>query len=82
MTEYFAGIDIGSTMTKIVIMSEEIISSIVGPTGSEQRRLANKVMEKALQKVDLPFKAITYLVATGYGRLNVPFADKQLTEIS
>ena len=82
MPEYFAGIDIGSTMTKVVIMDKEIISSIIGPTGPEQRRLANKVMEKALHQVDLPFKAITYVVATGYGRINVPFADRQITEIS
>lgn len=39
-------------------------------------------MEKALCKADLSFKAITYVVATGYGRINVPFADKQITEIS
>jgi predicted CoA-substrate-specific enzyme activase len=82
MSEYFAGIDIGSTMTKVVIMNKGIISSIIGPTGPEQRRLANKVMERALKEVDLPFKAITYIVATGYGRINVPFADKQITEIS
>ena len=82
MTEYFAGIDIGSTMTKVVIMNNGIISSIIGPTGPEQRRLANKVMERALHEVGLPFKAITFIVATGYGRINVPFADKQITEIS
>jgi predicted CoA-substrate-specific enzyme activase len=82
MSDYFAGIDIGSTMTKVVLMDEEVISSIIGPTGPEQRRLANKVMEKALDKADLPFTSITYVVATGYGRINVPFADKQITEIS
>lgn len=63
-------------------MNKGIISSIIGPTGPEQRRLANKVMERALKEVDLSFKAITYIVATGYGRINVPFADKQITEIS
>jgi predicted CoA-substrate-specific enzyme activase len=82
MSDYFAGIDIGSTMTKVVIMNDGIISSIIGPTGPEQRRLANRVMEHALNQAGLPFEAITYLVATGYGRINVPFADKQVTEIS
>ncbi|MBE9573499.1 MAG: 2-hydroxyglutaryl-CoA dehydratase [Proteobacteria bacterium] len=82
MSDYFAGIDIGSTMTKVVIMNDGIISSIIGPTGPEQRRLANRVMENALNQAGLPFDAITYLVATGYGRINVPFADKQVTEIS
>ncbi len=82
MTELFAGIDVGSTMTKAVIIDEGIIASVIGPTGPEQRRLANKVMEEALDKAGLAFKAITYIVSTGYGRINVPFADKQVTEIS
>jgi predicted CoA-substrate-specific enzyme activase len=82
MNEYFAGIDIGSTMTKVVIMNGGIVSSVIGPTGPEQRRLANKVMEEALEAAGLPFSAITYVVATGYGRINVPFADKQVTEIT
>ncbi len=69
-------------MTKVVIMNHGIISSIIGPTGPEQRRLANKVMENALRQIRLRFDEITYLVATGYGRINVPFADKQITEIS
>ncbi len=63
-------------------MKAGIISSVIGPTGAEQRRLADQVMEKGLQEANLSFSSITYLVATGYGRLNVPFADKQVTEIS
>ena len=82
MTSYFAGIDVGSTMTKAVILNEGIIASIIGPTGPEQRRLANKVMEEALNKAAISFQTITYIVSTGYGRVNVPFADKQFTEIT
>lgn len=79
---YFAGIDIGSTMTKIVIMDDEINSQVIGPTGAEHRHLANKVMEEALSKAGIAFDELTYVVATGYGRINVPFADKQITEIT
>jgi predicted CoA-substrate-specific enzyme activase len=82
LATYFAGIDIGSTMTKAVILDKGIVASIIGPTGPEQRRLANKVMEEALNQAALSLKAITYIVATGYGRVNVPFADKQFTEIT
>jgi predicted CoA-substrate-specific enzyme activase len=82
LTSYFAGIDVGSTITKVVIQNEGIIASIIKPTGPEQRRLANKVMEEALNKAGISFQAITYIVATGYGRINVPFADKQFTEIT
>lgn len=80
--QYFAGVDVGSTMTKVVIMNQTILASVIGPTGPEHRKLANRVMEEALAKVNLPFDDITYVVATGYGRINVPFADRQITEIS
>jgi predicted CoA-substrate-specific enzyme activase len=82
LNQYFAGIDIGSTMTKAVIMNDAVLASVIGPTGPEHRKLANRVMEEALAKAGLPFADITYVVATGYGRINVPFADKQITEIS
>ena len=80
--EYFAGIDIGSTMTKVVIVGDEIAASIIGPTGPEHRKLANKVMEEALGKAGLRFENLAYIVATGDGRINVPFADRQGTEIT
>lgn len=79
---YFAGIDIGSTMTKVAIINEGLVGSVIGPTGPEHRRLAHKVMEAALVQAHIPFDEITYIVATGYGRVNVPYADRQVTEIS
>ena len=81
---YFAGIDLGSTMTKVAILDEadSIVASIVNHTGAEHRRLANKVMEEALAVAGLDIGDISYVIATGYGRINVPFADKQITELS
>jgi len=77
-----AGVDIGSTMTKVVLQNTETRVAIIGPTGAEHRRLANKVMEQALAQAGISFEKVTYVVATGYGRVNVPFADKQITEIT
>ena len=82
MVTYFAGIDVGSTMTKAVILNNGMTASVIGPTGPEQRRLANKVMEEALIQAGISFQAMTFVVSTGYGRINVPFADKQITEIT
>jgi predicted CoA-substrate-specific enzyme activase len=81
---YFAGIDLGSTMTKAVIIDEdeEIRASMINHTGAEHRRLANKVMEEALEQAGLSFDAISYVIATGYGRMTVPFADRQITELT
>lgn len=81
-SKYFAGVDIGSTMTKVVIMSDVKETSLIGPTGPEHRKLANRVMEQALDQAGISFGDVTYVVATGYGRINVPFADKQITEIT
>jgi (R)-2-hydroxyacyl-CoA dehydratese activating ATPase len=39
-------------------------------------------MEQALAQAGISFEKVTYVVATGYGRVNVPFADKQITEIT
>ena len=81
---YFAGIDIGSTMTKTVIIDEQaaIVAFLINFTDPEHRKLANRVMEEIMAKAGLKLDDITYIVATGYGRINVPFADKQVTEIS
>jgi len=81
---YFAGVDIGSTMTKVVVTDKagDLLSVIKGPTGAEYRQLANEVMRQALKQAALRIDDISYIVATGYGRLNVPFADRQITELS
>jgi len=80
---FFAGLDIGSTITKVVIRSPEgIRAAVIKPTAAEHRRLAHKVMQQALDRAGLCFDAVQYIVATGYGRINVPFADVQVTEIT
>ena len=80
----FAGIDIGSTMTKAVIVDGHgtVVASVIGPTGAEHRHLALAVMDETIKKAGLSFEQLDFIVATGYGRINVPFADKQITEIT
>ncbi len=81
---YFAGIDIGSTMTKVVLVDRDgdQLSAVKGPTGPEHRRLADEVLQKAMDLARLNLQDISYVVATGYGRVNVPFADEQITELT
>ncbi|HEY90416.1 MAG TPA: 2-hydroxyglutaryl-CoA dehydratase [Dehalococcoidia bacterium] len=81
---YFAGIDLGSTMTKVVILDEDeqVCAYVVNHTGAEHRRLANKIMEEVLDKSGLSIEDMSFIMATGYGRINVPFADKQVTELT
>jgi predicted CoA-substrate-specific enzyme activase len=78
-----AGIDIGSTMTKAVILQNgKVLSEEITQTGTEHKALAHLVMEAALNKAGLKLSRIDYIVGTGYGRPNIPFADRQITEIT
>lgn len=78
-----AGVDIGSTMTKVLILQDgrEVSRKIV-ETGAEHRRLAHSIMDEALTQAGLRPEELDYVVGTGYGRLNIPFADRQITEIT
>jgi len=78
-----AGIDIGSSTAKAVIVEDnKIISSCFIPTGPDSAETAQQLMENTLSKSGLVMKDIKYVVSTGYGRVNVPFAKKKITEIS
>lgn len=80
---YVAGIDIGSMTSKVVILSEySIFSRSVMLTGTGGSAIAEKVFDKALEKAGLSRGQIEYVVATGYGRISVPFKDRQVTEIT
>jgi len=78
----FAGVDIGSTMTKVVIWGGNVLSTFIGPTGAEYRLLAHQVVRDALRQAHLSFEDLVYVISTGYGRMNVPFADGQITEVT
>ncbi len=81
--KYTAGIDIGSLTAKCVIVKEgkEIVGHMVIPTGASHS-VAERVYDSALEKAGVSREDIGYLTSTGYGRMNVPFSDKQITEIT
>lgn len=80
-----AGIDIGSLSANVVIFKDnEILAWSIIRTGPDIPATAAKAMDEALNKpgVDITIEDIEFIVATGYGRIVVPFADKNITEIS
>lgn len=82
--KYFAGVDSGSTSTNIVIIDNEqnIVSYSVIPTGAMALDSAQRAYDIALEKAGLTPDDIANVVSTGYGRVSIPFADKQITEIT
>jgi bzd-type benzoyl-CoA reductase Q subunit len=78
-----AGIDVGSVGSKAaVLVNGEIYSWGITRTGSNSPDSANKALNWALKDTGLKQSDIKYVVGTGYGRVNVPFANKALTEIA
>lgn len=79
-----AGIDIGSVSTEVVIVGNDnnIIGSIVVASQIDMEKTANDALDAVLNNNNLKRDAIDYIVATGYGRNNVPFANKSVTEIT
>ena len=81
---YGAGVDVGSTQTKAVIMNErkEIVARALIDTGANVTRAAERSFEEALRASGVRRDEVAYVVGTGYGRYKVTFGDAQITEIS
>ncbi|MFX1509433.1 MAG: benzoyl-CoA reductase, bzd-type, subunit Q [Promethearchaeota archaeon] len=77
------GVDIGSVSSKTVIMVDgEVFAQSVMRTGSSSPDSAERTMNWALEDTGLTLKDVQYVVGTGYGRVNIPFAQKAITEIA
>ncbi len=82
MSKYYIGIDIGSTSAKTVVLDEDknIIERILLPTGWSSKETSEIILRKLN---DLNFNVgNSTIVATGYGRVSVSFANKAVTEIT
>jgi predicted CoA-substrate-specific enzyme activase len=80
---YAAGVDVGSTQTKAVVVDETggIVGRSLLPTGANVVRAAEAAFREALASGDLPEEDVGFVVGTGYGRYRVEFGDTQITEI-
>jgi bzd-type benzoyl-CoA reductase Q subunit len=77
------GVDIGSVGSKAVVMLDgKLYAYSVMRTGGVSEETAIRVMNWALDGTGLKNKNVHYVVGTGYGRVNVPFAKRTITEIA
>jgi predicted CoA-substrate-specific enzyme activase len=79
----FAGIDIGSATTKVVIINQraEILAFSLIPTSYDREQSGAEVLQSALEKAGKTRSAIEYIVSTGYGRRAFALSNKVLPEI-
>ena len=78
-----AGIDVGSVSSQAVILVDgELFAYSSMRTGSDSPKSSVNAMNWALNDTGMVLGDIHYVVGTGYGRVNVPFANKTITEIA
>ena len=77
------GVDVGSVSSQAVIMVDgELYAFSSMRTGSDSPESARKALDWALEDTGLTLDNIGFVVGTGYGRVNVPFSNKAITEIA
>ena len=79
-----AGCDVGSTTGKAVIMKDHAIAAYTimwcKPRPEETAHIA---VSEAMEKIGLSsLEELDYIVGTGYGRLKIPFANNNISEIT
>jgi len=77
------GIDVGSKLTKVVIMDEnkQILSYVIVRTGTDHKKTSQEAFEEAVKKAGLKREDVKKVVATGFGKISAPFADDEITQV-
>lgn len=78
------GIDIGSTASKAVVMDDEkkrVLYKKLMPSGWNSKETGELIQKWLEDELGLKREELS-IVATGYGRVSVPFADRTITEIT
>ena len=79
---YYTGIDIGSTASKVVVLdNEKMVAHFVIPTGWNSKDTAREIARR-LEEMGMPVNEEMKVIATGYGRISVEYAQKVITEIT
>lgn len=80
---YAAGVDVGSTQTKAVVVDEDgiIVGRSLLATGANVVQAAQRAFQQALKSGDIHEEDVGFVIGTGYGRYRVEFGDTQITEI-
>ncbi|MBI4834573.1 MAG: ATPase [Planctomycetes bacterium] len=81
---FIVGIDIGASATKAVIIdpAKKIIASHIHKTGIDLTEASQTAYHELLHTSRLKPSDISLIAATGFGRNNVTYADRTITEIT
>jgi predicted CoA-substrate-specific enzyme activase len=84
LMRFAAGVDVGSTQTKAVVMEEGagIVARALVDTGANVIKAAENSFHVACREAKIDPRDVGYVVGTGYGRYKITFGNAQMTEIS
>jgi predicted CoA-substrate-specific enzyme activase len=79
-----AGIDIGSTYTKAVLLddNDQVVATAMRPTGFKLAEVSRRTFAEALATAGLTERDVAYVVATGMGRHQAEFKDVHVTDLT
>ena len=77
------GIDVGSVSSQaLVCLGGKLYAYNTVRTGANSPESARNAMAGLFEKTGMKVEDLHYIVGTGYGRVNIPFANKAITEIA
>ncbi len=85
---FAAGVDVGSTQTKAVIMEDtggggpRLVARALVDTGANVQKAAEHGFLAACREAAIPAQEVGFVVGTGYGRYKITFGNAQMTEIT
>jgi predicted CoA-substrate-specific enzyme activase len=79
-----AGVDVGSTYTKALLLREgrELLGRGMVKTGFRLGAAATLAYQQALAQAGMEAGEVVYVASTGYGRYQVTFRDVQVTDLT
>lgn len=79
-----AGIDVGSTYTKAVLMNDEqrVLAKAMDKTGFMLDQVARRVFDACLDQIGMSEDDVSYVISTGIGRHRVDFKDLAVTDLT
>lgn len=79
-----AGIDVGGTYTKAVILAPDgrLLGRGMVKTGFRMAEASRRAYDAALEQAGLSDADVDYVISTGFGRFQVPFRDLQVTDLT
>jgi predicted CoA-substrate-specific enzyme activase len=82
--KYVAGVDVGSTQTKAVVLDprRQVVGRALLDLETNMANAAQDAFRAAVADAGLAEEDVVYVIGTGYGRYKVTFGNDQVTEIS